>query len=244
MIYDSKMSFIYTGEQYAIMLPTDEKKVILGAMRMKAIITISQNTEESMRKINEFDILMCDLSKAIWENAQRCLQSQNAAELLDRSKLAKFDYMHRIRTILGSMRTAYNDLRESVPPIVDLHKLHLCDKIWEEQKAKSKHMKQLDTESLPKRVCMAQDIAAESSRALDVSGTWTILRTTYNALCMHVICIPHEVLIEGVRIGAGAFGEVREYKIKVVSFFPEHITYCKKLYKGDTSRKFDSFQIE
>ena len=123
------------------MLPTDEKKVILCAMRTEAIITVSQNTKESMRKINEFDILMCDLVMAIWENAQRCLRSQNAAELLERSKLKNFDYMHRICTILGSMHIAYEDLRESVPPTANLHKLHFWDKIQEEQKAKSKHMK-------------------------------------------------------------------------------------------------------
>ena len=49
---------------------------------------------------------------------------------------------------------------------------------------------------------------------------------------------------KGVRIGTGAFGEGRAYKIKGVSFFPEHITYYEKLYKGDSSRKFDSFQKE
>ena len=128
--------------------------------------------------------------------------------------------MHRIYTILGSMRTAYNDLRESVPPTTDLRKLHLWDKIWEEQKAKSKCMKQLDAESLPKRVRMAQDIAAESSRAPNVSRTGTILCTTYNSLCTHVIGILHKVLTKGVRVGVGAFGEVREYKIKGISFFP------------------------
>ena len=105
-------------------------------------------------------------------------------------------------------------------------------------------MKQLDSESLPKRVRMVQDIAAEPSREPDVSRIGSILRTTYNSQCTHVIGIPHEVLIEGARIGAGAFGEVREYKIQGVSFFRDHITYCGKLYKGDSSRKFDSFQIE
>ena len=172
---------------------------------------------------------MRDLSKAIWENAQRRLQSKNAAELLERSKLENFDYMHRICTILGSMRIAYDDLRESVPPTADLRKLHLWDKIWEEQKAKSRLIKQMDLESLPKRVRMDQDIASKSFRAPDVSGTRTILHTTYNSQCTHVIGIPHKVLIEGVRIGSDAFGEVREYKIKGVSFFLEHITYCKKL---------------
>ena len=105
-------------------------------------------------------------------------------------------------------------------------------------------MKQLDVEYLPKRVCMVQDIAVESSRAPDVYGTGTILRTTYNSQCTHVIGIPHEVLIEGVRIGTAAFEEVRKYKIQGVSFFPKHSTYCGKLYKGDSSKKFDSFQIE
>ena len=102
-------------------------------------------------------------------------------------------------------------------------------------------MQQLDSESLPKRVRMVQDIAAQSSRAPDVFGTGTNLGTTYNSQCTPVIGILYEVLIEGVRIGAGTFGEVREYKIQGVSFFPEHITYCGKLYKGDNSRKFDSF---
>ena len=91
---------------------------------------------------------------------------------------------------------------------------------------------------------MVQNIAAKSSRAPDVSRTRTILRTTYNSQCTHVTGILNKVLIEGVRIGASAFGEVREYKIQGVSFFPEHIAYCEKLYKTDSSRKFDSFQTE
>ena len=90
----------------------------------------------------------------------------------------------------------------------------------------------------------APSVAVESSRAPNVFGTSTILRTTYSSLCTHDIGIPHEVLIEGVRIGAGTFGEVREYKIQGVSFFPEHITFRRKLYKGDSSKKFDSFQTE
>ena len=61
---------------------------------------------------------------------------------------------------------------------------------------------------------------------------------------MHIIGIPHEVLVEEARIGTSSFGEVREYKIKGISFFLEHITYCGKLYKGDTSKNFDSFQTE
>ena len=168
----------------------------------------------------------------------------DAFELLERSKLANFDYMHTICTILGSMHIAYNDLRESIPPTDDLCKLHLWDKIWEEQNAKSKCMKYLDVDSLPKRVRIAQDIGAESSRVLDVSGTGTTMHTTYKSLCMHLIGILHEVLIEGARIGTGTFGEVREYKIKGVSFFLEHIMYCGNLYMGDSSKKFDSFRTE
>ena len=172
------------------MLPTDEKKVILHAMRTEAVIMVSQNTEESMIKINESDILMRDLSKAIWENAHQRLQSQNGAELLERSKLANFDYMHRIHTILGSMRIAYDDLRESVPPTADLRKFHLWDKIWEEQKAKSKRMKQQDAESLPKIVRMAQDIARESSRAPNDfgRGTFCALHITLYARMSLVSC--------------------------------------------------------
>ena len=89
---------------------------------------------------------------------------------------------------------------------------------------------------------MVQYIAVESSRAPNVSGTGTIFCTTYSSQCTHVIGIPHAVLIEGVRIGAGTFEKVREYKIQGISFFPEHITYYGKLYKGDSSRKLDSFQ--
>ena len=112
------------------MLPMDEKKVILCTMCTEAIIMVSQNIEESMRKINKSDILMQDLIMAIWENAQHCLQSQNATKLLERSKLTNFDYMHRICTILGSMHIAYKDLIESIPPTSDLCKLHFWDKIW------------------------------------------------------------------------------------------------------------------
>ena len=88
------------------MLSTDERKVILCAVRTETIITISQNTEESLKKISDSDILMRDMIVEIWENTQRCLRSQNAMELLEREKLSNFDYMPRIRTILGNMHVA------------------------------------------------------------------------------------------------------------------------------------------
>lgn len=71
------------------------------------------------------------------------------------------------------------------------------------------------------------------------------MRTVYNAQCTHLIGIPHEALVEGTTIGSGAFGEVKEYKVRGVSFLPEHITYCGKLYKkGEASTKFNNFQTE
>ena len=73
------------------MLSTDEKKIILRAMRKEAIISISRHTEEKMRYINESDILMRDLVLQIWEDAQRRLQTEQHADLIERSKLGDFD---------------------------------------------------------------------------------------------------------------------------------------------------------
>ena len=56
------------------------------------------------------------------------------------------------------MRTAYEDLKEAVPPEADLHRLRLLDQLWNEQKAKSKRMKALDAESLPKRVQILHEV--------------------------------------------------------------------------------------
>ena len=97
------------------------------------------------------------------------------------------------------------------------------------QKAKIKCMKQLDTKSLTKRVHIAQDTTLRSSTVPDVSRIGTIMRTIYISLCICLIGIPHEVLTEGARIGSGVFGEVKE-----------HITYCGKLYKGDSLKMFDN----
>lgn len=226
------------------MLTTDERKVILRAIRKEAIIIVSENTEDTIRKINESDILMRNLAEQIWENTIRRLRREGFSDLCERPKLADFDHHHRIRTILGSMRVAYEDLKESVPPTADLRRLQFWDAAWSEQKGKSKRMKVMDAETLPKRVRLAQDAAAASSAQADTAGTGAILRTVYNAQCTHLIGIPHEALVEGQTIGSGAFGEVKEYKIRGVSFLPEHITYCGKLYKGDGTHKFESFQTE
>ena len=91
---------------------------------------------------------------------------------------------------------------------------------------------------------IAQDAVAEPSRVSNVFKIGAIMHISYRSSCTNLIGIPHEVLIEGARIGTSTFGEVREYKIKGISFFPKHITYCGKLYKGDSSKKIDSFQTE
>ena len=82
-----------------------------------------------------------------------------------------------------------------------------------------------------------------SSRA-DASGTTAIMSTVFNAKCAHVIGIPHEALREGERIGAGSFGICRIYNIRGISFFPEHMQYVGKCYKGGEVTKFDSSQTE
>ena len=152
--------------------------------------------------------------------------------------------MHRICTILGNLHIAYKDLKESVPSSTNLRTLQLWDKIWEEQKVKSKRMKQLQAESLINRVSLTQDAAARSSKVPDLSGTGSIMRTVYNAISTHLIGIPHEAMQARAAIGSGDFGEVNEYKVRGISFLPEHITYSGKLYQGEGSRKFDNFQTE
>ena len=142
------------------------------------------------------------------------------------------------------MQQAFADLRELALPEANMEKLKLWDASWNEQKAKSKRMKVLNAHSLPKRVRIAQDTAATSVGPSDSSRTGAILRTRYNSQCTHLIGIPHETLVEGEMIGSGAFGYVREYRIRGVSFFPEHIVYCGKVYKGDGEFKHESFQTE
>lgn len=105
-------------------------------------------------------------------------------------------------------------------------------------------MKKLDPQRLQKRTRGYQDARAKTSAVPDKSGTGAIMRTVYNSLCTHLIGIPHEVLIEGNTLGSSVFGEVKEYRFWGVSFFPEHITYCKKAYKGDNLQKFNNFQLE
>ena len=138
------------------------------------------------------------------------------------------------------MRIAYDDLKELVPPTADHRKLQIWDRLWDEQKTKSKRMKLLEAESLPKRVRIAQDAvaAAGPSKATNVSGAGVIMRTVYNSMC------PHCALVEGPRIGAGAFGEVKKYTVRGNSFFPEHTTYCGKHFKGGSFQKFESFQTQ
>lgn len=152
--------------------------------------------------------------------------------------------MHIICTILGSVRIAYEDLKESVPSSTNLCMLQLWDKLWEEQKVKSKPMKQLDAEPLPKRLRITQDVVSQSSGVQDMSRTWAIMRIVYNAMCAHLICISHEALVVGAARGWRAFGEVKEYKIHGFFFLLEHITYCEKFYKGEGSKKFDIFQAK
>ena len=58
--------------------------------------------------------------------------------------------------------------------------------------------------------------------------------------CWH----PHDALKGGQKIGTRAFGEVKKFKIQGISFLSEHVAYCGKLYKGDSSSKFEIFQAE
>ena len=96
--------------------PTEERKIVLRAVCVEAVLAISQCTEELIRKTNESEILMGDQIEQIWENAQRRLRTLWKASLLEREKTGEFDYHHRTRTILGSMHTAYEDLKEAMPP--------------------------------------------------------------------------------------------------------------------------------
>lgn len=226
------------------MLSKDERKIVLRAIRSETVISVSQESDVNIRKINESDIHMKNFVDTIWENAERRLRREGQAELCQRDKLGDFDGRHTIRTIMGNMRMAHHDLRDSLPPGTDMAKLVLWDTIWMEQKAKNKRMRALDAESLPKKIRIAQDEGAASSARPDVAGTGTIMRTVYNSLCTHLIGIPHEALKEGHMLGAGAFGEAKEYKISGISFLPEHITYCGKRYKGESLSKFESFQAE
>ena len=61
-----------------------------------------------------------------------------------------FDPHHKVRTIIGSMRTCLRDLKNDVPPTCNIQKVELWDKQWDEQKAKMKWARTQDMASLPK----------------------------------------------------------------------------------------------
>ena len=124
-----------------------------------------------------------------------------------------------------------------------LCQLQMWGVVWNEQKVKSKLMKVLDAESLLKRVRIAQDTIGASLGHADVIGMGE-MQTIYDFVYKHLIGIPHDVVVEGQIIGTRAFGVVREYKMKGLSFLLEHINYCGRLHKKDVSLKFESFYAE
>ena len=223
------------------MMTLDEKKIVMRAICMETVLVISSLTEGCIEAINQSDSLMRDFVLDTWERAQRHVQNKGNAHLIERQKLVDFDPQHKVRTVIGNMQIAYADLKESAPPSTDVAKLQLWHKHWKEEKAKNKRMKIMDPTSLPKRVRSDQDAAAEPQGRVDISRTGTIMRTTYNALCSHLLGILHDAIVMGSKIGGGAFGECRKINVKGISFLPEHITYCGKCYKGDSEVKFDNF---
>ena len=74
------------------MISVDERKVLLRAVRVEAIILVSTISEDVIRKTNQSDIMMRDLVFQMWENAHRRLRREGNAELLEREKLGDFDF--------------------------------------------------------------------------------------------------------------------------------------------------------
>ena len=74
----------------------------------------------------------------MWKNTKKRLQAAGNYQLLQHSLIKDFDLHHKVRTIIGSMRTCLRDVKNKVPPSCNIEKLNLWDKQWDEQKAKMK----------------------------------------------------------------------------------------------------------
>ena len=107
--------------------------------------------------------------------------------MLAPAEIREFDPHHKVRTVIGSMKTCLKDLKDD-PPMCATAKLDLWDKQWEDQKVKMKRIKTFDMTTLPKRVKLSQHMQAaathDSNRA-DASGTTAIMSTVFNAKCAH-----------------------------------------------------------
>lgn len=222
----------------------DEKKIVTRAIRIETIIYVSLCTEARIEAINQSDSEIRNCFLEIWDNAQRRLRREGHAALLERERLGNFNPDAAIRSMIGNLPNAYEDLKEGVPSAANLQKLHLWNNIWRLEKAKTKRADLADKASLSKKVKRQQDAAAVPGGREDISGAETSMRTAYNSVVAHILAIPHEALILESRIGGGAFGDCRRVRVKGISFLPEHITYCAKCYKGDDSMQHENFVTE
>ena len=83
--------------------------------------------------------------------------------MLQHSLMKDFDPHHKVRPIIGSMRTCPRDLKNEVPPTCNIDKIELWDKHWDEQKAKMKWARIEKLASLPKQIKTIQDTQARGS---------------------------------------------------------------------------------
>ena len=134
----------------------DQKKIIMRAIRKECIIAILLCTDSHIHQINESDIGIKDFVSTVWENTERRLRAEGHATLLAPTGIREFDPHHKVRTVIGSMKTCAKDLKEDVPPMCITAKLDLWDKQWEEQKVRMKRAKTFDMSTLPKRVKISQ----------------------------------------------------------------------------------------
>ena len=187
---------------------------------------------------------MIEFCRHIGDRARSRLQREGRSDLVADDQWRGFDPMHKIRTAIGNMEVVVTDLKESCPPNIDAAKMTFWNLQWREEKAKSKRMKFFDAVSLPKKVRVSQDTASKVAGVPNTTGSGALVRTFRNAQCTVTVGVPHEALVFGEKIGSGAFGTCKKVTMQGISFFPEHMTFCAKCYKGDSNAQFDSFGAE
>lgn len=88
----------------------DEKKIITRAIQIETVIYVSLCTEARIEAINQSNSEIRNCFLEIWDNAQRRLRREGHAALLERERFGDFNPDAAIRSMIGNLPNAYEDL--------------------------------------------------------------------------------------------------------------------------------------
>ena len=106
----------------------NKKKLIMHTIQKECLVAVSECIDAKIQQIIESDIAITNFINQIWENTKQRLQEKGNYQLLQHSLIKDFDPHHKVRTIIGSMRTCIRDVKNEVPPTCNIQKIELWDK--------------------------------------------------------------------------------------------------------------------